>query len=84
MLPCVRCVDDLETKPDLMQVSIALWLSSLAFHLLSSMINPNVVLGWLNFGIYLAMCEPTSVPLFLVGIMPSSGVAVLLRDQREH
>ena len=49
-------------------------------HLLSSLINPNVVLAWLNFDISLAMSEPTSVTLFLVGIMPNSGVAVVLRD----
>ena len=48
-------------------------------HLLSSLINPNVVLSWLNFDVPLAMCEPIVVPLFLVGIIPSSGVAVLLR-----
>ena len=58
-------------------------LTSLAiqpFHLLSNLINPNVVLDWLNFDVSLAMCEPTVVPLLLVGIMPSSVVEVLLRD----
>ena len=58
-------------------------LTSLAiqpFHLLSSLINPNVVLAWLNFDVSLAMCEPVVVPLFLMGIMPSLGVVVLLRD----
>ena len=49
-------------------------------HLLGSLINPNVVLAWLNFDMSLAMCELDLVPLFLVGIMPNSGVAVLLRD----
>ena len=49
------------------------------FHLLGSLINPNVVLAWLDFDIPLAMYEPASVPLFLVGIIPISGVAVLLR-----
>ena len=33
----------------------------------------------MNLGVYLAMCEP-DVPLFLVEIMPSSGVAVVPRD----
>ena len=40
-----------------------------AFHLLSSLINPNVVLVWLDFDMSLAMCEFVSVPLFLVGTM---------------
>ena len=48
-----------------------------ASHLLSIPINPIVVLSWLNFDISLAVCEPASVPLFLVGIMPSSGVVVV-------
>ena len=30
MLPCVGCVDVLVAKPDLVQESLALWLSSLA------------------------------------------------------
>ena len=51
-----------------------------SFHLLSNLINPNVVLAWLNFDVSLAMCELVVVPLLLVGIMPSSGVAVVLRD----
>ena len=58
-------------------------LTSLAnqpFHLLGSLINPNAVLAQCNFDISLAMCEHASVPLFLMGIMPSSGVAVVLRD----
>ena len=58
-------------------------LTSLAiqpFHLLSSLINPNVVLAWLDFDMSLVMREPVVVPLFLVEIMPSSGLAVLLRD----
>ena len=54
-------------------------LASQPFHLLSSLINPNVVLDWMNFDISLDMCDPASVPLFLVGIMPRSGVVVLLR-----
>ena len=57
-------------------------LTSLAiqpFRLLSSLINPNVVLAWLNFDVSLAMCEPVVVLVFFVGIMTSSGVAVLLR-----
>ena len=58
-------------------------LTSLAiqlFQLLSILIKPNVVLAWLDFNMYLAMCEPAVVPLFLVGIMPISGVEMLLRD----
>ena len=58
-------------------------LTSLAiqhFHLLGSLINPKVVLAWLNFDMYLAVCERAFVPLFLVGIMKISGVAVMLRD----
>ena len=58
-------------------------LTSLAiqlFQLLSILIKPNVVLAWLDFNMYLAMGEPAVVPLFLVGIMPISGVAVVLRD----
>ena len=51
-----------------------------ASHLVVSLINPNVVFAWLNFDIYLVMCDPSSVPLFLVGIMPSLMVAVVLRD----
>ena len=51
-----------------------------ASHLLGILINPNVVLAWLKFDMSLAMCEPVIVPLFLVGIMPSSGVEVVLRD----
>ena len=57
-------------------------LTSLAiqpFHLFSILINPNVVLSWLDFDMYLAMCEPPSVPLFLVGIIPNLGVAMLMR-----
>ena len=57
-------------------------LTSLAvqpIHLICSLINPTV-LAWLNFVVSLAMCEPASVPLFPMGIMLSSGVAVLLRD----
>ena len=57
-------------------------LTSLAiqpFHLLSSLINPNVFFAWLNFDMSLAMCEPIVVPLFLMGIMPNMGVAVLPR-----
>ena len=57
-------------------------LNSLAiqpFHLFSSLINPNVVLVWLDFDTSLDMCELASVPLILVGVMPSSGVAVVLR-----
>ena len=50
------------------------------FHLLSIPINPNVVLAWMDLDTSLAMCESASVPLFLVGIMPISGVEVLLRD----
>ena len=50
------------------------------FELLSILINPNVVLAWLNFDMSLAMCEPIVVPLFIVGIMPKSGVEVVLRD----
>ena len=55
-------------------------LSIKPFHLLSSLINPNVVLAWLDFDMFLAMCEPVVVPLFLMGIMHSLGVAVLMRD----
>ena len=51
-----------------------------AFHLLCSLINSYAILAWLNFVMSLAMCEPASVPLFLVGIMPSSGVEVVLKD----
>ena len=43
------------------------------FQLLSSLINPNLVLAWMNFVMSLAMCEPDVIPLFL-------GVAMLLRD----
>ena len=50
------------------------------FHLLSILINPNVDLDWMNFDVYLDMCEPGVFPLLLVEIMPSSRVAVLLRD----
>ena len=39
------------------------------------MINPNLF-GLTEFDIPLAMCDPTSVPLFLVGIMPISGVGL--------
>ena len=51
------------------------------FHLLSKLINPNLVLAWLNFVTSLDMCEPVVVPLFIVGIMPGLRVEVLLRDQ---
>ena len=51
-----------------------------ASHLLGSLINPNQGFPWLNFDISLAMCESASVPLFLMGIMLSSGVEVFLRD----
>ena len=50
------------------------------FHLLRSLINPNVVLDWLDFDMSLATCEPVVVPLLFVGIMPNSGVAMLLND----
>ena len=49
------------------------------FQLVSILINPNVVLAWVDFDMYLAMCEPPSVPLLLVGIIPNLGVAVLMR-----
>ena len=47
---------------------------------LDSLINPNVVAWFDLFVVSLAMCESASVPLFLMGIMPSLGVAMLLRD----
>ena len=50
------------------------------FHLLGSLINPNIVLALLDFDMSLAMCDISIVPLFLVGIMPILGVAMLLRD----
>ena len=75
MLPCVGCVDVLESKPSSAGVHISMAeLTSLVvqpFHLLSILINPNLVLAWLNFGVSLAMCDPAIVPLFLVGIIPS-------------
>ena len=43
-------------------------------------LNENVFLAWLDFDMSLVMCEPIVVPLFLVGIMCSSGLVVLLRD----
>ena len=85
MLPCVGCVDVLESQSKSgagVHISMV-ELTSLvvqAFPLFGSLINPNVVLAWMNFDIPLAMCEPTSVPLFLVGIIPNSRVVVLLRD----
>ena len=56
-------------------------LTSLAVSLSSSLIadKPNYA-GLAEFCVSLAMCESSIVPLFLVGIMPNSGVAVLLRD----
>ena len=50
------------------------------FHLFSILINPNVVLAWLDFDMSLDMCELASVSLFLMGMIPSSGVTVLLID----
>ena len=50
------------------------------FHPLGILINPKVVLAWLNFDMYLAVCEPAFVPLFLVGILTRLGVEMVLRD----
>ena len=41
---------------------------------------PSIVLAWLSVMAPLAMYESASVPLFLEEIMPSSGVALLLRN----
>ena len=39
-------------------------LEILPFHILNILINPNVVLAWLNFDLSLAMCEPVVVVVF--------------------
>ena len=84
MLPFVGCVDVLEARIDLVQVSIALWLSSLAYQ--SAFLaplqcdKPNFV-GLAVFLLYPWLCVSLLVfPYSLGKIMPSLGMAMLLRD----
>ena len=83
ILPCVGCVGIVEANLDRSCRgfhSYVVELTSLAilpFHFLRSLIKP--IADWLNLGMYLAMCDHV-VPFFLVEIMPSSRVAVVLRD----